>query len=1344
MKHATVTATLFAALTAALVASLAAAPGGRVLAGEVIINEVHYEPTDETKLEELVELYNAGAAAADLSGWYFSDGIRYTFPQGTVMGPGEYLVVAESPEAIQARFGLARVLGPFEGRLSNDGERLLLRNAAGSKEDEVDYGVGFPWPIAPAGKGSSLELLSPELDNDLGGSWRPSGGLRSLPLEPVTVLGAKDPTWHYRKGTSEASDPPSAWRQVDFVEDATWLVGQTSVGFGDDDDSTVLTDMLDGYTSVYFRHPFEVARPEDIPAWLKLRLYVDDGAIVWVNGVEVARSHVSAGDKAYDAVGRTNEAKWEEIYIPAPRAFLNVGKNVVAAHGFNVTRNNNDFSFDLELLVPARNELPPAPTPGEANSVLDAPRPPQVRQVAHDPRQPRSGEPFLVTAKVTDPDGVASVSARYQVVLPGSYVPSHLALEPAELMATPTKALPPNPVFEDPASWIELPLRDDGKGGDAAAGDSVYTATLPPQGNRTLVRYRIAAADATGASVTCPYADDPSLNFALFVHDGVPSYVTTRATVHPEGVGYTYPAEVLAALPTYFLITRNSEVQRCVAYNGAWQIPKGNENARDAFNWEGAFVYDGVAYDHVHYRLRQANDRYGGGGKRSWRIRFNVGHHLQAHDGYGRPYPTRWRTLNTGKMFDNKGVGNFGLTEPLNTLLWNLSGVPAPFMHTFHFRVVDGPDEAPGGTNGQYSGDFWGMAIAVEDYDPRFVEAHGLPDGNLYKLKDGIFVGNQLKRNQGRHAVTTDADFQNIRNQLRPAKDEAWLDQHVRYEKWYPYHAVVEAIRHYDFVPADSHSKNRSWFFEPAEGSPLGRLWTLPWDHDASWGPNWNDGIDYSKNAIFAAPGKPSFRLRYRNALREFRDICWQEGAIHAMIDDLAAFIAELAKADRDRWRGAPPAEGTQDFGTLEAKVADMKKFAFVGWSGATGPTVPAGGRAKHLDVLANAEGDSTSIPATPVVAAVGPPHFPIDNLVFEASAFSDPQGDDTFAALKWRLGEVWPAGTPFDPRRPRPHEWTAVWESEEIPERETRVHVPPGLAIPGRTYRVRVKMKDSTGRWSHWSAPLEFKASPPDAPVLEQQHLRVTEVMYNPADSGDAEFVEVQNTGPVPLDLSQVRFSEGIELSFAGSAVTRLEPGEHAVVVRNRAVFEARYGAAGIKVAGEYGGKLDNEGDEIALQVGSSLTVQRFAFDDAWYPETDGGGYSLVIVNPGGAADLWSKPEGWRPSRELHGSPGRGDDDEPPRGLQVPGDITQDAQLNLTDAVALLGHLFQGAPERLPCDGDTGSPANRALADSNGDGAVNLTDAIAVLRYLFLGDAPPALGAACTRILGCPSACEG
>ena len=125
-----------------------------------------------------------------------------------------------------------------------------------------------------------------------------------------------------------------------------------------------------------------------------------------------------------------------------------------------------------------------------------------------------------------------------------------------------------------------------------------------------------------------PYTDDPSLNFAFFVYNGVPDYVASTRSVHPDGAGYVHPSAVLTSLPVYHLVTGGTEYQQCYAYFGE-QIPKSNSASRSAFHWHGTFVYDGVVYDHIKYRLRQANDRYSNytklKGKRSMRFRFNRG-----------------------------------------------------------------------------------------------------------------------------------------------------------------------------------------------------------------------------------------------------------------------------------------------------------------------------------------------------------------------------------------------------------------------------------------------------------------------------------------------------------------------------------------------------------------------------------------------------------------------------------------------------------------------------------------------------------------------------------------------
>jgi len=86
---------------------------------------------------------------------------------------------------------------------------------------------------------------------------------------------------------------------------------------------------------------------------------------------------------------------------------------------------------------------------------------------------------------------------------------------------------------------------------------------------------------------------------------------------------------------------------------------------------------------------------------------------------------------------------------------------------------------------------------------------------------------------------------------------------------------------------------------------------------------------------------------------------------------------------------------------------------------------------------------------------------------------------------------------------------------------------------------------------------------------------------------------------------------------------------------------------------------------------------------------------------------------------------------------LQLPGDCNQDGVLDLSDAVCLLGHLFQGNPADLPCSTDA---ANLSLMDCNEDGGIDLSDVIYKLAFLFQGGNPPLAGTACTSMANCPT----
>ncbi|MGE5295899.1 MAG: lamin tail domain-containing protein, partial [Solirubrobacterales bacterium] len=238
--------------------------------------------------------------------------------------------------------------------------------------------------------------------------------------------------------------------------------------------------------------------------------------------------------------------------------------------------------------------------------------------------------------------------------------------------------------------------------------------------------------------------------------------------------------------------------------------------------------------------------------------------------------------------------------------------------------------------------------------------------------------------------------------------------------------------------------------------------------------------------------------------------------------------------------------------------------------------------------------------------------------------------------------------------KSPGKYEIQAVWESDELTAFQSDTTIPASAVEPGHTYRVRCKMKDATGRWSHWSAPIQFVAGEPVAEGVLSD-LRITELMYNPLPEGtldgdEFEFIELKNTGDQTLDISGVSFTNGVAFDFAGSAVTTLAPGAFTLVVRNQSAFESRYGQAlSNLIAGQYEGQLANGGEKVALVDYWNGTVAEFEYGDGsgWPVAADGGGHSLVPLD----SAVLAEPQGslnyagnWRASTYQNGSPGQDD----------------------------------------------------------------------------------------------------
>jgi hypothetical protein len=191
-------------------------------------------------------------------------------------------------------------------------------------------------------------------------------------------------------------------------------------------------------------------------------------------------------------------------------------------------------------------------------------------------------------------------------------------------------------------------------------------------------------------------------------------------------------------------------------------------------------------------------------------------------------------------------------------------------------------------------------------------------------------------------------------------------------------------------------------------------------------------------------------------------------------------------------------------------------------------------------------------------------------------------------------------------------------------------------------TLNQSVIAKARTLSGSTWSALNEAVFAV--GPVAES--LRISEIMYHPADGGDpndpnTEFIELTNIGSQSINLNLVRFTNGIDYTFPSF---ELPAGDYGLLVKDIAAFEARYGTK-LPVVGQYAGSLNNGGECIELVDAAGQVIQRFAYDDNWFDLTDGQGSSLTVKDPPATdADSLNDKSAWRPSTQAGGSPGTND----------------------------------------------------------------------------------------------------
>jgi hypothetical protein len=130
-------------------------------------------------------------------------------------------------------------------------------------------------------------------------------------------------------------------------------------------------------------------------------------------------------------------------------------------------------------------------------------------------------------------------------------------------------------------------------------------------------------------------------------------------------------------------------------------------------------------------------------------------------------------------------------------------------------------------------------------------------------------------------------------------------------------------------------------------------------------------------------------------------------------------------------------------------------------------------------------------------------------------------------------------------------------------------------------------------------------------------------------------------NTSGAALNLGGAQFDKGITFVFPANYT--LAAGARLVVVANQTAFQLRYGNTA-NIAGVYEGNFDNSGERVRLLDSVGEEVFDFTYDPAWYPPTNGGGYSLVTRADGTGWDQFENPLSWAIGGTAGGTPSSSD----------------------------------------------------------------------------------------------------
>ncbi|MHC4571727.1 MAG: lamin tail domain-containing protein, partial [Planctomycetota bacterium] len=644
---------------------------------------------------------------------------------------------------------------------------------------------------------------------------------------------------------------------------------------------------------------------------------------------------------------------------------------------------------------------------------------------------------------------------------------------------------------------------DDGTGPDANSGDGIYTALIPNTASAPgqMVRWYIAADDTNNVSSRWPLFPYP---------DNSPEYLGTMIA-NPS---------VTSALPILH-----------------WYVA--NTSAADTdTGTRASLFFNGNFYDNLFCRTRgRSIANYP---KKSYKFDFNRGFHF-----YFSPYEDSVEEFNLNATYTDKAY----VRQTLAFETYRDAGTHSSI--SFPMRI-------------QRNDAFFSVAIFIEQPDDDFLERRGLdPEGALYKVynrMDGVSPSATVKKTR------RDGDYSDIQAlvdglALSGEDKRRFLYDNINIPSFVSFMAA--AVLGND---ADQGKKNY-YAYRDTNGS---REWLyLPWDKDLTFGKNWSsqkgslddllyyyyrwDGFSgpsdpdhplytYSNNRLFIAmhefaDTKEMYLRRLRTVMDELLQspsTPYAQKKYEQHIDELVTQMAPDVALDYNLWCNPWDYGEDQNFAQaiyyLKTDFLDPSRtLLFVTHNVGSGGMIPdAQPASPALDI-------NSTVEFNPSSGNQDEEYIRLDNpnaYAVDISGYRLTGGvEHTF-----QPGVVIPTGG-------------GVYVSPNVRAFRARATSPKGgegLFVQGN-YNGHLSSWGEVINLLDTDANLVDTITYPGNPSNQQRYLRITEMMYHPADPNlgspyndeDFEYIELKNIGPNTLDLDGVKFTDGIIYDFPSSSPT-------------------------------------------------------------------------------------------------------------------------------------------------------------------------------------------------------------